>query len=100
MEKYAVVHGTVPNQFGDVGVVPVQCSDDGTPDPESPYVRFKFHLYPTREEASASLTDSEAAWTQRQKESKALQSLAPLGNNGASNYARPFDKDAQRFWRD
>ena len=101
MEKYIFVGGDVPNKYGDVGVIPIPCLEDGTPaDPTSPYVRFNFHLYPTREEAEQALVASGAALAQRQKETKDLAYLAPLSNDGAKNYSRPYDKDAARFWRD
>jgi len=100
MEKYAIVHGTVPNKYGDLGVVPVQCDGDGTPDSQSPYVKFNFRLYDTQEEAEGALSASEAVFAQMKKESDALKAMAPLGNDGAKNYTCPLDRDAQRFWRD
>ena len=100
MGKFAFVGGDTPNKFGDLGVVAVPCLADGSLDPASPYVRLKFRLYPTREEAEAALAASEAASAQRKRESDSLAYLAPLSNDGAKNYSRPFDGDAQRFWRD
>ena len=100
MEKYAVVFGTVPNKYGDLGVVPVPCSEDGTPDPGSPYIKSNFHLYPTREEAEQALTAFKERCRWARRESELLSRNAPLGNDGAKYQSRPFDKDAQRFWRD
>ena len=79
----------------------MQCSADGTPDPESPYVKFKFRLYETREEAEGALEAFRATTAERQKETEAMKSLTPLSRGDGEKYqTRPFDWDAQRFWRD